>query len=142
MLLYFYFWMTKPDFNCCNSFALSWIDKVATGTQIFVPVIVNVGYWPTVGSSVMKHLAGQVRIRLNSQSINSISRVLQKLLKCFNDTLVLTFFIPSFSILPVIFVLILKKHYYYYYQQENQQYHHFYLKIGHLYSIVIKFQMF
>ena len=141
MLLYFYFWMTKPDFNCCNSFALSWIDKVATGTQIFVPVIVNVGYWPTVGSSVMKHLAGQVRIRLNSQSINSISRVLQKLLKCFNDTLVLTFFIPSFSILPVIFVLILKKHYYYY-QQGNQQYHHFYLKIGHLYSIVTKFQMF
>ena len=141
MLLYFYFWMTKPDFNCCNSFALSWIDKVATGTQVFVPVIVNVGYWPTVGSSVMKHLAGQVRIRLNSQSINSISRVLQKLLKCFNGTLVLTFFIPSFSILLVVFILNLKKHYYYY-QQENQQYHHFYLKMGHLYSIVIKFQMF
>ena len=57
----------------------------------------------------MKHLAGQVRIKLNSQSINSISRVLQKLLKCFNDTLVLTFFIPSFSILPDIFVFNFKK---------------------------------
>ena len=24
--------LLKPDFNCCNSFALSWVDKVTTGT--------------------------------------------------------------------------------------------------------------
>ena len=24
--------LLKPDFNCCNNFTLSWVDKVTTGT--------------------------------------------------------------------------------------------------------------
>ena len=52
----------------------------------------------------MKQFADQVRIRLISQFINGISRVLQKLFKYFNGTLILTFSVPSFPILPVIFV--------------------------------------
>ena len=33
--------LLKPDFNCWSNFALPWIDKVITGTEIFVSVIVN-----------------------------------------------------------------------------------------------------
>ena len=32
----------KSDFNCCNSFALSGVDTVKTGTKCFVSVIANV----------------------------------------------------------------------------------------------------
>ena len=31
--------------NCGNNFALSWVDKVTTGTCRFVSVISNVGTW-------------------------------------------------------------------------------------------------
>ena len=41
--------------------------------------------------------------------INGTSRVLQKLLKDFNGTLILTFFVPSFPVLPAIFVLNLNE---------------------------------
>ena len=47
----------------------------------------------------------QVRIRLISQLINGILKVPQKLLKYFNGTIILTFFLPLFPILPVIFGL-------------------------------------
>ena len=57
----------------------------------------------------MKHLLDQVRIRLVSQLINRISRALQKLLKYFNGSLILIFFVPLFYILPAIFVLNLNK---------------------------------
>ena len=44
--------------------------------------------------------------RLTSQLINSISRVLQKLLKCFNGTIIATLFIlPAAEVFPVIFIL-------------------------------------
>ena len=43
----------------------------------------------------MKQSAGEVRIRLSSQSINNISSVLQKLLRYFNGATVLTSFVPS-----------------------------------------------
>ena len=33
------------DFNCGNNFALSWVDKVTTGTWKFISVIANVGFW-------------------------------------------------------------------------------------------------
>ena len=48
--------------------------------------------------------ADQVRIRLISQLINSISMVLQKLLKYFNGTITLRSFSPLFFILPAISV--------------------------------------
>ena len=62
-----------------------------------------------MGLSIVKHLLDQVRIKLISQSIYVISRVLQKLLKYFNGTLILTLFVPSFSVLPAIFVLNLNE---------------------------------
>ena len=34
----------KPDFSCCNNFALSCVDKVTTGTYNFVSVIANVAF--------------------------------------------------------------------------------------------------
>ena len=60
-------------------------------------------------TSVIKHLAGQVRIRLILQLIKSISKVLQKLLKYFNGTIILTFFLPAFPVQPSVFVLNLNQ---------------------------------
>ena len=116
-MLYCYFWFIsvpvncslKRDFNCSSSFALSWVDKVTTGIYSFVSVIVNVASWLAIGLSILKHLLDQVRIRLISQLINDISRVLQKLLKYFNGTLILTFFVPWSFILRAIFVLNLNE---------------------------------
>ena len=43
---------------------------------------------------------------LSSQLINGISRVLQKLLKYFNGTIILTFFVlPVAGVFPVTFIL-------------------------------------
>ena len=47
-----------------------------------------------------------IKIRLTSQLINSISGVLQKLLKYFNGTIILTSFVlPAAGFFPVIFIL-------------------------------------
>ena len=51
-----------------------------------------------------------VKIRLTSQLNNDISRVLQKLLKYFNQTIILTLSIlPLLSVWPVIFILKLNE---------------------------------
>ena len=92
-----------------KQFALSWIDKVTAGTWSFVLVIANVFSWPAIRLSIIKHLLDQVRIRLISQLINSISRVLLKLPKHFNGSLILTFFVPLFPFLSASFVLNLKE---------------------------------
>ena len=47
-----------------SSFALSWVDKVTTGTLSFVLVIANVGSWLAIRLSIIKHVADQVKIRL------------------------------------------------------------------------------
>ena len=45
-------------------------------------------------------------MRLTSQLINGISKVLQKLLKYFNGTIISTSFVlPLFGVFPVIFIL-------------------------------------
>ena len=45
-------------------------------------------------------------MRLTSQLINGISRVLQKLLKYFNGTIISTsFLLPAAGVFPVIFIL-------------------------------------
>ena len=50
-----------------------------------------------------------VKMRLISQLISGISRVLQKLVKYFNGTAISTFFVlPSAGVFPVIFILDLK----------------------------------
>ena len=54
----------------------------------------------------MTQVNEHVKIRLTSQLINYISRVLQKLFKYFNCTVISTsFVIPSTGVFPVIFTL-------------------------------------
>ena len=92
-----------PDFNCWSNYALSWVDNVTTGTKSFVSVIANL-IAPV--ELVITQVDDQVKMRLTSQLINGISRVLQKLLKYFNGTIISTSFVlPSAGVFPVIFIL-------------------------------------
>ena len=99
--------LLKPDFKCSNSFALSWVDKVTTGTQSLLYIVYC--SLRAIGLSITKYLLDQVRIRLISQLINCILRVIQKLLNDFASTLLLTFSVPSFAVLPAIFILNLNE---------------------------------
>ena len=95
--------LLKPDLNCCNNFSLSSVDKVTTGTYKFVSVILN---FPLPVELVKAQLGDHVKIKLTSQLIYGISRVLQKLLKYFNGTIISTSFsLPSSGVFPVIFIL-------------------------------------
>ena len=95
--------LLKPDFNCWSNFALSWVDKVTTGTWSFVSVISNFVFPVT---EELTQVDDHVKTRFTSQLINEISRVLQKLLKCLNDTAISTFFVlPAAGVFPVIFIL-------------------------------------
>ena len=51
-------------------------------------MILKFGSWPAIGASIIKHVADQANERLISQLINGISRVLKKILKYFNSTLI------------------------------------------------------
>ena len=73
--------LLKPDFICCN--------------------IANAVAWPAAALDITQ-FADQVKMRIISQLINCILRVLQKLLKYFNGTIILTAFVPLFPIEPVI----------------------------------------
>ena len=86
----------NPDFHCCNNFTLSLVHKVTTGTQRSVSVIAKV---VTRFPLEMTKFADQVRIRLILQLIKGISRVLQKLLKYFNGTVISAFLISSLLVL-------------------------------------------
>ena len=46
-------------------------------------------------------MSDQIKIRLISQLIKGISRVVQKLLKYFNGTIIPTFFVPLSPVAPV-----------------------------------------
>ena len=98
--------LLKLDFNCSSSFALFSIDKVITRTQRFVSAIENIVAFVSLDNT---HLSGQVKTRLISQLIKVISRVPQKLLKYFNDTIISTSFLPLAAVTPVIFCLDLNK---------------------------------
>ena len=92
--------LLKPDFNCWSNFALSWVDKVTTGTYSFVSVIEN---FPSAVELVIAQSLDQVKRRLSLQLINGISRVLQKLLKYFNGTIFSTSFL--FPLLGVFYFI-------------------------------------
>ena len=92
----------NPDFNCCNSFVLSLVDKVTTGRSSFVSVI---GKGVTLSPSEITQFADQVTIRLISQLIKSISRVLQKLLNYFNGTANFSFIMRTLLVLSKKFNL-------------------------------------
>ena len=64
--------LLKNDFNCCNCFALSLVDKVTTGTESFLSVIVN--FAALVGEEIIQS-ADEVKMRLISQLIKDISRI-------------------------------------------------------------------
>ena len=80
--------LLKPDFNYGINFALSWVDKVTTGTEKFVSVIVNVGFQSATLELIITQFSDQVKISLASQFIKGISRVLQKILRYFNGIIV------------------------------------------------------
>ena len=61
----------KPNFNCCNSFAIFWVDKVTTRTQSFISVIANVVAFVWLDNI---HLLDEGK--LISQLIKDISRVI------------------------------------------------------------------
>ena len=62
----------QPDFNCCNSFALSWVDKVTTGTLNFVSDIAN---FDDLVAEEITQFSDNVKMRLISQINKGISRV-------------------------------------------------------------------
>ena len=97
-----------PNFNCCNTFLSSWVDKVTTGTYSFILVIANAVVWFAAALDITQ-LLDKVRLRLMSQLINGISRVLLKLLKDLNDTIISTFLVLSPLALLVIFCLNLNE---------------------------------
>ena len=63
------FVLLKPDFNCCNSFELSWIDKVTTGTSVIENISTSV-------ESAVTQFVDRARIRSILQLIRGASRVL------------------------------------------------------------------
>ena len=77
---------------------------MTTETQSFVSVISNLH---AAVESVRTQVDDHVKTRLTSQLINDISRVLQKLLKCFNGTIISTSFVLPLSVFPIIFTLFL-----------------------------------
>ena len=95
--------LLKQDFNYWSNFALSWVDKVTTGTWSFVSVILSFVF-PV--AEELTQVDDHVKTRLTSQLINEISRVLQKLLKYLNGTAISTFFVLlAAGVFPVIFIL-------------------------------------
>ena len=71
--------------------------------NLYCKVIVNLS---SPVSLVITQVDDHVKKRLTSQLINGILRVLQKLLKYFNGTIISTSFIlPPAGVLPVIFTL-------------------------------------
>ena len=118
--------LLKRHFSCWSNFALSWVDKVITGTKSFASVIVNL---PVPAELVITQVDYHVKMRLTSQLINGISRVLQKLLKYFNGKTISTCFVlPSAGLFPVIFFRFKWFRICYY--------------LAHLCNIAINFQMF
>ena len=80
---YCYFWLIfilvnclllKPDFNCCNIFALLWVDKVTTDkVTSFASVIVIFVAWFATAPNNVTQSAEQVRIKLISQLVKENS---------------------------------------------------------------------
>ena len=89
-----------------NTFALSLVDKVTTGTQRFVSVIGN--FFAQVAEK--NNTLDLVKMRLMLKLVKRISRNLQKLFKYFDSTSILTslLLLPT-GVFPTIFTLDLNK---------------------------------
>ena len=88
---YLFHWIAflKPDFNCWSSFALHAVDKVTTGTSSFVSVIANFVAWSTALDFITQ--------------FESISRILQTLLRYFKEIVISASFESLLPVFPVIF---------------------------------------
>ena len=111
------FWRRKAKANIFVLIKTSSEDEDETRLQdVFIKtnvcwvfiIFANVVAWFAAVLDIAK-LADKVRMKLISQLINGILRVLQKLFKYFNGTITLNFFVPSFPFEPVIFCLNLNE---------------------------------
>ena len=84
---------------------MSSVDRVTTETRSFVLVTAN--FVAPVAAEITQS-SDQVRIRLISQLIRNISRVLQKLLQYFDGTSISYLNLPPVVLLTVIFAINLK----------------------------------
>ena len=96
MYLFHFIDLLNPDFNCSNSLLSFSADEVTTGTYNLQSVISN---FASVGDSIVK-------IKVFSQLINGISKLLLKLPKYFNGIAISTSFSNSPAAkLPTILAL-------------------------------------
>ena len=98
----------NPDSNCCNSFKLSWVDKVATGTQSLVPIIANVVFRFAAALDTI-HFVDHVRMNLISQLINCISKELHKHYLNISIEPLFQHFLYEFLVLSLLLVLHLNE---------------------------------
>ena len=99
----------NPVLNCSKNLLSSLVERVTTGTYNFVSVILNVAFvgvfitglaglfpWAALAVciiiSVKTQFSDQVKIKYTSKLMKGMSKVLQKLLQCFNGTIVSIFF--------------------------------------------------
>ena len=107
LYLFHFIVLSNPDFSCSKNLLSSCVERVTTGTYNFASPILNVAFVGAfisgiaglaLGSAacatipVRTQISDHVKIRFISQLINGISKVLQKLLKCFNGTMISQFF--------------------------------------------------
>ena len=83
--------LLKSSFNCSNSFALSVVDRVTSETYSFCISYFKHCCLSSGALESIAHSLHQFNIRFTSQLISSISKILQKLLRHFNGTILLTF---------------------------------------------------
>ena len=119
----------NPDFNCSQKLLSSSVDKVATGTYNCVSFISNVAFVsetftpgtafetfsglssvaatgsPFALLNIMQSL-DQVKVKYTSQLNNGISKPPQKLLKCFNGTVTLTFSLFALTLSPNLTITV------------------------------------
>ena len=104
--------LLNPVFNCSKSLLSFSADKVTTGTYNIQPRILKITFVGLLISSTAGSASGsssqfldQVEVKDTSHLINGISNVLQKFLKYFNGTTILTSFFST--LLPSDFLVIL-----------------------------------
>ena len=96
-------------FFCLRSFKFSWVDKVTTQTESLVSFIWKLGFWSATVPATRIQFSDHFNWRLILQLIKDISSVLQKLLRCFNGTVISTSYLPQFPICPVFCCLNLNE---------------------------------
>ena len=112
LYLFHFIVVVNPVCNCSKSFVSFSFDKVTSGTYNFVSVTWNNapdGVKFAVISAKPQFL-DKVKINSTSQLINGISKLLQKLLKCFSGITTFAFANESLfcGVFPTTFALYLK----------------------------------